>query len=81
MDANGSAAGLATVASVVAVRPGCPGAYPNRFRTISEAGDRVRIAYLRTPIRRPIIEVIAQLSAAEIAPLVTTPETVYDHRG
>ena len=67
MDANGSAAGLATVASVVAVRPGCAGAYPNRFRTISEAGDRVRIAYLRTSVRRAIITVIAHLLPSEIA--------------
>ena len=36
---------------------------------------------LRTPVRRAIIGVIAQLLAAEIAPLVTAPETVYDHRG
>ena len=32
-------------------------------------------------IRCAITGVIAQLLLAEIAPLVTTPETVYDHRG
>ena len=37
--------------------------------------------HLRTDIRCAIISVIAQLLLAEIAPLVTTPETVYDHRG
>ena len=36
---------------------------------------------LRTSVRRAIILIIAQLLLAEIAPLVTTPETVYDHRG
>ena len=30
---------------------------------------------------RAIRPIIAQLLLAEIAPLVTTPETVYDHRG
>ena len=40
-----------------------------------------RGGHLRTPVRRAIIRLIAQLLLAKIAPLVTTPETVYDHRG
>ena len=46
-----------------------------------EAGKRLRSSRLRTSVRRAIMRVIAQLLLAEIAPLVTTPETVYDHRG
>ena len=46
-----------------------------------EAGKGARTVRLRTPVRRAIMRVIAQLLLAEIAPLVTTPETVYDHRG
>ena len=45
-----------------------------------QAND-ARNGRLRTSVRRAIIRVIAQLLLAEIAPLVTTPETVYDHRG
>ena len=37
------------------------------------------VAHVRS--MRDKYEVIAQLLLAEIAPLVTTPETVYDHRG
>ena len=36
---------------------------------------------LHTSVRCAIIGVIAQLLLAEITPLVTAPETVYDHRG
>ena len=45
-----------------------------------QAND-ARNACLRTGVRRAIIRLIAQLLLAKIAPLVTTPETVYDHRG
>ena len=47
----------------------------------SGAGKRARTGLLRTCVRRAIIGVIAHLLPTEIAPLVTTPETVYDHRG
>ena len=46
-----------------------------------EAGKWARSARLRTSVRRAIMRVIAQLLAAEITPLITPPETVYDHRG
>ena len=35
---------------------------------------------LRTPVRRAIITIIEQLSAAQIAPEITPPEILHDHR-
>ena len=69
-------------------RPGATGAHRGGravagggFLAPWEAVKWVRAGHLHTPVRRAIIGFIAQLLPAEIAPLVTAPETVYDHRG